>query len=144
MAGEALLAVRDATPPARRHFWVEISGGKSLIRRADLNKTGTFGELQALAAYLKADPLRTIALVSTSLHLRRIQFCCSRIPFFRDKDILLWAAPAGHCSIDRDQWWKNGAGRRYLLSEYIKLAGYNFLYRYPPLAKLGWLKVFGR
>lgn len=128
-AGPELLALRDATRPADRHFWIDISRGETSICRAELKKGGTFGELQALAAYLKPHPLRAITLVSTSLHLRRIQFCCSRIPFFHDKSIHFLAASGGHFSITRDQWWRNGTGCRYLLSEYIKLAGYNFLYR---------------
>lgn len=127
--GPELLALRDQTRPAERHFWIDISNGKTLIRRAQIKKTGTFGELQALAAYLDSHSVSKIALISTALHLRRIQFCCSRIPFFRGKDVLLWAAPAGDSSISPEQWWRHGDSCKYLLSEYIKLAGYRLLYR---------------
>jgi hypothetical protein len=127
--GPELLAVRDATPPADRHFWIDFADGETLIRRAQLKKTGTFGELQALAEYLDSHSSSKIALISSSLHLRRIQFCCSRIPFYRTSKVLFWAAPASDSSISREQWWRHGAGCKYLLSEYIKLAGYKLLYR---------------
>ena len=126
--GPELLALRDATRPAERHFWIDFANGESLIRRAELKKTGTFGELQALAAYLDPHSSSKIALISTSLHLRRIQFCCSRIPFYRTRDVLFWAAPASDSSINREQWWRHGSGCKYLLSEYIKLGGYKLLY----------------
>lgn len=127
--GPELLTLRDATPPADRHFWIDISNGETSISRAQLQKTGTFGELQALAAYLTPHSLSKIALISTSLHLHRIQFCCSRIPFFRAREVLFWAAPTSDSVVNREQWWRHRSGCKYLLSEYIKLGGYKLLYR---------------
>ena len=128
--GPELLALRDATPAPNRHFWIDISNRETSIRRAQLRKTGTWGELRGLAAYLSPHSVRKIALISTALHLRRIQFCCSRIPFFRDKDMVFWAAPGGDSSIHRDQWWRHARSCKYLLSEYVKLGGYKLLYRW--------------
>lgn len=124
-----LLALRDQTPPNRRHFWVEVENERARIARAELERLGTFTELKALAGYLAPRPPAKIALVSTSIHLRRVGFCCSRIPFFAERDVMLWAVPEDASSFRREHWWKRGTHWRYVAMEYAKLGAYSLLHR---------------
>lgn len=127
--GQELISLRDRTPPEQRHFWVDIRGPKTAISLARLKRIGTFDELEGVAAYLAAsNPPASIALVSTSIHLRRIRFCCSRIPFFAERKVSLWAVPESKSSYKRNGSWKSWDDKRYLISEYVKLAGYHLLY----------------
>lgn len=123
-----LIALRDATPPSQRHFWLDFRNGERAISLAHLRKTNTFWELQGLASYLAHDPPVSIALVSTSVHLRRIRFCCARISFFKNKSLHFLAVPDGQSSLRRDGWWKRADHWSYVVSEYVKLAGYRLLY----------------
>ena len=123
-----LSSLRDGTEPRRRHFWLDLHGAYQHIAVADLRRSGTFSELLAVAAYLAHNPPTSLALVSTSIHLRRVRYCCSRIPFFQQRKVYLWAVPEPESSFHRDGWWKSGRDRRYLCSEYLKLAGYHLLY----------------
>lgn len=124
-----LLTLRDETLPAERHFWIDISQEQTTVSRANLARNGTFEELQALAGYLKRQPARTLGLVSTSIHLRRVRFCCSRISFFHQINVLFWLVPETEAPPLRDGWWKRPADSAYVCSELVKLAGYHIVYR---------------
>jgi len=126
--GSELIAIRDKTPPAERHFWVDLVGGQRTIALAKAQKIGTYEELNALASWLALQPPARIALISTSIHLRRVRYCCSRIPFFTERNVCLWPVPEQDSSFRRSGWWKRWADTRYLISELVKLAGYRLLY----------------
>lgn len=129
LQGPELIAIRDKTPPAERHFWVDLADGRTTISLARLKRIGTYEELKALAARLAAQPPTSIALISTSIHLRRIRYCCSRIPFFTERNVCLWPVPEQRSSFQRNAWWRRPADVHYLTSEFVKLAGYHLLYR---------------
>ena len=126
--GQELVRLRDKTPPEKRHFWVDLEGAKETISPARLERIGTFHELKGLAAYLASRPPARIALVSTSIHLRRVRFCCARIPFFAERNVSLWAVPEENSSYKSKVWWKRSADCLYLTSEYLKLAGYRLIH----------------
>jgi hypothetical protein len=127
--GQELISLRDRTPPDDRHFWVDCGGPEMTISLAQLKRIGTFEELEGIATYLAAsNPPASIALVSTSIHLRRIHFCCSRIPFFAERKVSLCAVPESKSSHKRNGYWRRWDDSRYLISEYVKLAGYHLLY----------------
>jgi len=127
--GSELIAIRDKTPPAERHFWVELAGGRRTISLARIQRIGTYEELNALASWLASQPPARIALISTSIHLRRVRYCCSRIPFFTERNVYLWPVPEQDSSFRRSRWWTRWTDARYLISELVKLAGYRLLYR---------------
>jgi hypothetical protein len=126
---QELISLRDKVQPEKRHFWVDQDFDRTTILRADLRRSGTFGELQGLAFYLAPSSPGKIAFVSTSIHLRRIRFCCSQIPFFYNRTVCLWAVSEEASSFRRNGWWKRCGDSRYLISEYAKLVGYQLLYK---------------
>lgn len=123
-----LLALRDQTPPERRHFWLDFKHDQPAIVVAGLKRASTFWELHALASYLEAEPPTSITVISTSIHLRRVQLCCARIPFFKDKVIRFLPVPEQQSSFRREKWWKRTDHWSYLVSEYVKLVGYGVVY----------------
>lgn len=123
-----LVSTRDKTQPSQRHFWVDFKDGQREVRVAGLKRHNTFWELSALADYFATDPPRSIALVSTSIHLRRMRFCCRRIPFFQERTVFFLAVPEEASSFRCDRWWKRADHWSYVAQEYLKLAGYRLIY----------------
>ncbi len=125
-----VIALARATPIARRHFFVDLCGDSERVVVAGLRARGTFPELRGLADDISAGASRvnSIMMISTGIHLRRVRYCCDRIPFFREKQIHYVAVP-DELSSFRNDWWKYRKGWRYLTSEYVKLVGYCFKYR---------------
>lgn len=126
--GPQVIALARATPPDQRHFFIDMQGESEQLVAAGLQPRGTFPELRRLADYLAGAPIHSITLVSTGIHLRRVRFCCRRIPFFSDKQLHYLAVPENMSSFPGD-WWKHRKGWRYVATEYAKLAGYFFKYR---------------
>ena len=123
-----LLQVRDATPPKQRHFWIRLSEKPASIERAFIKRSSTFWELQAFAKLLHNQLPPTVAIVSTSIHLRRVRYCCGRIAALSKTNVLFLAVPDEMSSFVLARWWKRRGHWPYLLREYIKLAGYKLLY----------------
>jgi hypothetical protein len=123
-----LLELREKTPPPQRHFWADFNQGNTVVSLAGLVKTNTYWELHALGSYLQPDVPRRIAIVSTSIHLRRVRFCCRRIASLKSSTLLFLPVPEDQSSFTRDGWWKHADQLTFLLSEYVKLAVYWLLY----------------
>ncbi len=98
------------------------------ISRANLRQTNTFWELFGLAEYVGPD-VQKIAIVSTSIHLRRIRFCCSRIRFVKERRVIFVPVPEEMSSFQKNGWWTRPDHWYYILSEYVKLAAYHLLHR---------------
>lgn len=61
----------DRTPPEDRHFFVRFRATDAeavLVRR---HRLGTLTEGRSLATQLRGEPIRSLMVVSTSIHLRR-------------------------------------------------------------------------
>ncbi len=123
-----LLRLRDETPPGQRHFWMDFTRDGVQISRANLQQTNTFWELHGLGEYVGTE-VQSIAIVSTSIHLRRIRFCCSRIPFFRERRVIFVPVPEEMSSFQKKGWWKRPDHWFYVTAEYVKLAAYHLLHR---------------
>ena len=72
----------------------------------------TASELLAIVRVLRARGVRSVLLVSSATHTRRVRFISSRIA--PDMRAITVAAPAPRL----DSWWKSSHGRRAVLREY--------------------------
>jgi hypothetical protein len=126
---EELLAMRDATPPEQRHFFVELSAGGVRIERAGLAQWSTSGEVAALRRFLTGHSLRRLVVVSTDVHLRRVAFTFGRAFGRTAVEFLYCPVPSRQQVLQREQWWTRPKDRRFVLSESVKLAGYHVLRR---------------
>jgi hypothetical protein len=71
-----LLAVAASIPPPLRHYFVLIHGGCAYPQLIARHHLGTYSEVLALNAWLaQHQEIRSVALVSSSSHLRRIRRC---------------------------------------------------------------------
>jgi DUF218 domain len=127
---DELLSLRAATPPAARHFFVEVSAAGTRIEKAQLSRSGTYGEVAALRRYLHNGTPGRLIVVSTDVHLRRVAFTCARI-FGREAAGFRYCAVPARLQqpLDADSWWRRRQDRRFVLSEMVKLAGYHVLRR---------------
>jgi hypothetical protein len=124
-----LVTLRDELPPHRRHFWIDFRpSAKPQIFVARLKKTNTFWELNALSEHLGDEAPLRITIISTVIHLERIHYCCSRIPFFQGKELRFVPVPEEQSSFKSRGWWHRRADRAYVLSELVKFAAYRVLY----------------
>jgi hypothetical protein len=115
--------------PKDRHFFVEISDGSRTVTPARIKRVGTFGELAALATYLGERQIKTLTVISTSVHLRRVRLCCRKISALRRLNISYVPVPEGLSSFQRGTWWKKLDQWSYIGSEYIKLLAYRLRFR---------------
>ena len=125
---DGLLALRDITPPADRHFFVDVDSEGVRTQLAKLPLLGTFGEIAAVRSYLGSHPPRLL-IVSTAIHLRRVAYTCGRLFGADAAGFRYCPVPPGLDSLRADTWWRRPKDRRLVLSEWAKLAGYHILRR---------------
>src|SRR5262249_32383218 len=66
-----------ALPPGRRHFFVLLHGATMESWNIALGRLGTMSEIAGLALWLrKHDEVRTVEIISSAIHLRRVRLCC--------------------------------------------------------------------
>ena len=126
--GMGLRQMAQRIRPDQRHFFVDFRGDSQRAVVAPLAGQGTFAELRSLARYLDGEPLNSLTIVSTSIHLRRVRFCCRRIPVFRNKLVNYLPVPEDSSSFQHELWWKRRSDRSYVASEYLKLCAYAVRY----------------
>lgn len=126
---DELLALRDRTAPAERHFFCEMSASGMRIEAARLSPWNTYGEVAALREYLKPDQPRRLILVSTDLHLRRVACTFARV--FRETPVEAYYCPAGASSVRKEEWWARPVDRGYVFRESVKLAAYQAILQLP-------------
>jgi DUF218 domain len=123
-----VLSLSRETAPKQRHFFVDIQGSpaRAIVRPTAVR--GTYRELASLAEYLSTVSIRSMAMVSTSIHLRRVGWCCQHLQFFRGKSVLYLAVPEEHSCFQCYGWWRRADHWSYLASEYLKLCVYPLRY----------------
>jgi hypothetical protein len=99
------------------------------VFHAGVKRKGTFFELEALARQLQSESPGSLVIISTSIHLRRVRWCCQRIPGLQRWKIRYVPVPEAMSSIRRDQWWKRFDHWSYLNAEWTKLLAYSLLHR---------------
>lgn len=129
---EELISQRDRVAPEERHFFYEINTLSGIrMERPKLRRWNTYGEMLALREYLERDPPRSLMIVSTDLHLRRIGVTFDRV--FRDAPLDVYYCPVPPCasSVRKDKWWARPEDRKYVLKETLKLAAYRAILSMP-------------
>jgi hypothetical protein len=117
------------TAPEQRHFFIEIKEESRRVFLAGVNRKGTYFELEALARQLESETPGSLILISTSIHLRRVRWCCQRIATLKRWKIRYVPVPEDMSSVRRDKWWKRFDHWSYVNAEWTKLLAYVFLHR---------------
>jgi len=123
-----LLELTTRTPAAKRHFFIDLTQESRRVVLAGLRRKGTYSELESLADHLRFERPSSLILVSTSIHLRRVRWCCQRIEAMRSWKIRYVPVPEEISSIRRADWWKRFDHWSYVNSEWTKLVMYTFFY----------------
>ena len=72
-----LLELAQEMPPPQRHYFVFFQGQDVQVAHVFPGRFGTLREIEALARWLGAHPgIRSILVISSDTHLRRIRMCC--------------------------------------------------------------------
>jgi len=72
-----LLKLAQQMPPPQRHYFVFFQGQDVQVAHVFPGRFGTLTEIEALARWLGAHPdIRSILVISSDMHLRRIRMCC--------------------------------------------------------------------
>ncbi len=127
--GEQLIHLAKSTPPDQRHFFLDSADEFAFGRRSPRPVHGTWDEVGAIAELLGPEGPRNVSLLSTSIHLRRVRYCCERLAFFRTRSVSYWPVAEQISSFHRHCWWQYEDHWRYVLSEYIKLLAYPVIFR---------------
>jgi uncharacterized SAM-binding protein YcdF (DUF218 family) len=121
---DELKSLRDRTPPAERHFFMTTDVSGVRFEKTNLLRCSTYGEALAFRNFLQRRQARTVMVVSTDVHLRRVAltfatvFKGARVQFF------YCPVPARFGTMASDNWWRRPADRWFVASEMTKLAGY--------------------
>jgi hypothetical protein len=72
-----LLKLAQEVPPPQRHYFVFFDGQEVRTQHVLPRRFGTLTEIDALARWLSERPdIRTVLIISSGTHLRRIRMCC--------------------------------------------------------------------
>ena len=143
---DELIAQRDRTVPDERHFFCEMSASGTRIEQLKLPQWNTYAEVVALREFLKPDMPRSLMVISTDVHLRRVAMVFKRV--FREVPIEAHYCPVPpHSStLRKGEWWMRQDDRHYVLKEAIKLVAYRAILSLPEgmirriMRRKNWLK----
>jgi uncharacterized SAM-binding protein YcdF (DUF218 family) len=72
-----LLKLAQDVPPPQRHYFAFFEGQQVRTQHVLPGRFGTLTEIEALARWLSERPeIRSVLIVSSGAHLRRIRMCC--------------------------------------------------------------------
>jgi hypothetical protein len=119
-----LIGLRDCTAPNERHFFCEMNASGIQIEKVRLRRWSTYGELLGLREWLIGDGVRSLIIVSTDIHLRRISISIEKIFRGMPLKVRYCPVPDRYSSFRNESWWMRQADRSFLTKEAIKLMGY--------------------
>ena len=124
---DGLIALRQATPPDERHFFVEMSAAGSRMEKVALPRWSTYGEALALRRFLENSEVRKVMVISSDVHLRRVALTYAQVLRGLPVELRYCAVPARFGSPMKQEWWTRAEDRNYVLKETLKLAGYRLI-----------------
>lgn len=98
---------------------VELLPPKGVMHTAD--------EAAALLAYVKANPVHKVIIVTSEFHSRRSRYTFHR--FLRDTGVKVMLAPTRDLNYGANDWWRSEDGILGCQNEYLKLVYYYYRYR---------------
>ncbi|HEY6935706.1 MAG TPA: ElyC/SanA/YdcF family protein [Terriglobales bacterium] len=121
-----LVRVAAATPAPRRHYFVSMESEKSEVELICRGRFGTLSEIRALAAWLQRRPhIRSLVVVSSGPHLRRVRACCRAL--LPEGVQLCFLSTPDDGRLTRSEWWREAQGRKLVAKEVGKLFVYRLL-----------------
>ena len=118
----------DRIPYYLRHFFVELNNQKNdSCWAVQKGRYGTLAEVIALVEFIKKREFKSIMLISSAFHLRRINYVMRKLLNGYGIEINYVAVPEELSAINRENWWKTPRGIKLIFSEYIKLIAYRVL-----------------
>ncbi|HEV8128170.1 MAG TPA: YdcF family protein, partial [Candidatus Eisenbacteria bacterium] len=136
----ALRAAVERVPPRERHFFVVMERGSGGIgvpgafapapeARVDViavppRRFGTRNEARALASLARGRGWRSLIVISSAFHLRRIALVVRRALAGSGVSVSYAALPFDRDSYAAGRWWRTPHGVRVVLSEVVKLGVY--------------------
>lgn len=128
---DELIAERDRTVPDERHFFCDMSASGTRIEQLKLPQWNTYGEVVALREFLQSDMPRSVMVISTDVHLRRVATVFNRV--FRGVPIKAYycPVPTQSSTLRKGEWWMRHEDRHYVLKEAIKLVAYHAILSMP-------------
>ena len=114
---EELIAQRNTLPPDQRHFFCEMNSHGLQIERPKLRRWNTYGEILGLREFLERDMPRSMIVVSSDVHLRRVALAIEKVFCVAPPKIRF-------CPVATGEW-------RYVVTEAIKLVAYRVILSLP-------------
>jgi hypothetical protein len=123
---DALVELRDKTPPAERHFFVSLDATGVHVDKVHTPRISTYGEALALRQFLELHPARKVIVISTYVHLRRVAIAFAHV--FRDSSIefRFCPVPPRFERLKKSSW--------FVIREMMKLGGYAVILSTPAWA----------
>jgi uncharacterized SAM-binding protein YcdF (DUF218 family) len=142
------VALRTAVEPVRppeRHFFVVVERGRGVAgvpgaiaaapdARAEAfpirpHRFGTRNEARALASLVRERGWRSLVVISSGFHLRRVALVVLRALAGSGVRVSFAALPYDRDTYGPGRWWRSPRGVRVVLSEVVKLAVYGLFLR---------------
>jgi hypothetical protein len=121
-----LVRVAAPTPAGMRHYFVSTEAGKSEVELISRGRFGTLSEIRALAAWLQRRPhIRSLVVVSSGPHLRRVRACCHAL--LPERVQLRFLSTPNDGWLTRSDWWRDAYSRKLVVKEVGKLVVYRVL-----------------
>lgn len=120
---DKLLALGIKLTEAQVNEKVLIRNGvpKNKIRRIDAG-TSTWEETRQLFGFVKQHNIKSVLIVTSNFHIRRVRFCVRRI--FGRSPVKVYYSYPEHGTTDLDHWWREEDDLITVTNEYQKLLYY--------------------
>lgn len=122
----------DATPPKQRHFFVRLRDSQVKAILIPRGRLGTMTEGRQLAALLRGGAIRSLMVVSTSIHLRRAALVFRHALRGSGIDLTFVAVPEDLSSIRRSDLGAVKEVRAALWEEFRKYCFYRLIFSLTP------------
>ena len=114
-----LVSLVDQIPPTKRHFFLHLHGQKATCTPVRKGFLGTDSEAQALAPYLRKMSIRSLVVLSSPAHLRRVALAFRRALRKSGVDLTFVAVP-------EEVAFDSSPARAQVWSEFLKYLIYWF------------------